>query len=184
MPEPAEKPADKRSKCGRLGLLGERDFAVFYAGYVTSLIGSTMSRVALTFAVLGSGGSAAGLGYVSAASVVPLVLFMLGGGVVADRLGRRRVMLGADAGRFLVQAGLAATLFLGRPPVWLFVVQAGLLGTAQAFFGPALSGLTPEIAPARRLADANALLGVAQSVAQVTGPALAGVLSRSPARPR
>ncbi|HEY6480590.1 MAG TPA: MFS transporter [Streptosporangiaceae bacterium] len=190
MPEPEKKPAGNRSKFespppatarpggppGRLGLLAERDFAVFYAGYVTSLIGSTMSRVALTFAVLGSGGSAADLGYVSAASVVPLVIFMLGGGVIADRIGRRRVMLGADAGRFLVQAGLAATLFLGRPPVWLFVAQAGLLGTAQAFFGPALSGLTPEIAPAARLADANALLGVAQSIAQVTGPALAGVL--------
>jgi MFS family permease len=190
MPEPDKRRAAKRSKCecpggragrlaalaGQLGLLAERDFAVFYAGYVTSLIGSTMSRVALTFAVLGSGGSAADLGYVSAASVVPQVIFMLGGGVLADRLGRRRVMLGADAGRFVVQAGLAAALLLGRPPVWLFVLQAGLLGTAQAFFGPALSGLTPQIAPARRLTDANALLGVAQSIAQVTGPALAGVL--------
>jgi MFS family permease len=183
MPDPQENPPARRSKCerpwlaaGRLGLLAERDFAVFYAGYVTSLIGSTMSRVALTFAVLGSGGSAADLGYVSAASVLPQVIFMLGGGVLADRLGRRRVMLGADAGRFVVQAGLAAALFLGRPPVWLFALQAGLLGTAQAFFQPALSGLTPQIAPARRLTDANALLGVAQSIAQVTGPALAGVL--------
>jgi MFS family permease len=193
MSEPEEKPPDQHSKCarqpiltghlgwprplaGRLGLLAERDFAVFYAGYVTSLFGSTMSRIALTFAVLDSGGSAADLGYVSAASVVPLVIFMLGGGVLADRLGRRRLMLGADASRFAIQAGLAAVLFLGRPPVWLFALQAGLLATAEAFFRPALGGLTPQIAPDRRLADANALLGVAQSAAQIAGPALAGVL--------
>jgi MFS family permease len=183
MPEPEEKHAVKRSKCtrrplraGRLGVLAERNFAVFYTGYATSLVGSAMSRIALTFALLGSGGSAADLGYVSAASVVPQVVFMLGGGVLADRLGRRRVMLGADAGRFVIQASLAAALFLGRPPVWLFALLAGLLGSAAAFFEPALSGLPPQLAPAGRLADANALLGVAQSAAQVAGPALAGVL--------
>jgi MFS family permease len=183
MPESPEKPPEQRSKrgwqrirAGRLGVLAKRDFGIFFAGYATSLLGSAMSRIALTFAVLASGGSAADLGYVFAAGVVPQVLFMLGGGVLADRLGRRRVMLGADTTCLIVQAGLAAALFLSRPGVWLFGAAAGLLGVAEAFFGPALSGLTPEIAPARRLADANALLGVAQSAAQVCGPALAGVL--------
>jgi MFS family permease len=183
MPEPAPKPAAKRSAYqrrrilpGRLSLLAERDFAIFYTGYATSLLGSAMSQIALTFAVLGSGGSAADLGYVFAAAVVPQVIFMLGGGVLADRLGRRPVMLGADAGRLVIQASLAAALFLGRPPVWLFAVLAGLLGAAEAFFDPALGGLTPQIAPAARLGDANALLGVAQSAARVGGPALAGVL--------
>ena len=183
MPEPETNPLVNRSKCGRpriragrLGVLAERNFGIFYAGYVTSLLGSSMAQVALTFAVLGSGGSAADLGYVFAASVVPEVIFMLGGGVLADRLGRRRVMLGSDTARFAVQAGLAAALFLGRPPVWLLALLAGMLGPAQAFFGPSLAGLTPQIAPARRLADANALLGVAQSVAGVAGPGLAGLL--------
>jgi MFS family permease len=97
MPEPEDEPAASRSKSrrqrlrsGRLGVLAQRDFAVFYTGYVTSLLGSAMSQIALTFAVLLSGGSAADLGYVYAASVVPQVVFMLGGGVLADRLGRRR----------------------------------------------------------------------------------------------
>jgi MFS family permease len=183
MPEPEDEPAASRSKSrrqrlrsGRLGVLAQRDFAVFYTGYVTSLLGSAMSQIALTFAVLLSGGSAADLGYVYAASVVPQVVFMLGGGVLADRLGRRRVMLGADASALVIQASLAAALFAGRPPVWLFAVLAGLLGSADAFFGPALSGLTPEIVTAGRLADANALLGVAQAAARIAGPALAGVL--------
>ena len=63
----------------RLGPLTERNFRVFYAGYATSLLGTSMSRIALTFAVLDNGGGAADLGYVFAANVVPQVLVMLGG---------------------------------------------------------------------------------------------------------
>jgi len=84
---------------------------------VTSLLGSAMSTVAVTFAVLGEGGTAADLGYVFAAGVIPQVLFMLGGGVLADRLGRRKVMLGADGARLVAQALLAAALFTAVPPI-------------------------------------------------------------------
>ncbi len=135
-----------------------------------------MSTVALAFAVLDGGGSAADLGYVFAAGVVPQVAFMLGGGVVADRIGRRPVMLAADLLRFAVQATLAVALLTSAPPIWLFVLLEGLLGTGEAFFTPALTALTPDIAPPARLSDANALLGVAQSAARVTGPAAAGIL--------
>ncbi len=174
-----EKPADALGSGrtgGRLGLLRHRDFRLFYAGYSTSLLGSAMSAVAVTFAVLGSGGSAADLGYVFAAGVIPQVLFMLGGGVLADRLGRRKVMLGADAARLSAQGILAAALLLAVPPIWLIVALSAVLGAGEAFFTPALGGLTPAIAPRDRLADANALLGVAQSATKVIGPALAGVL--------
>src|SRR5215475_2407000 len=82
----------------------QRDFRVFYIGYTTSLLGTAMSRIAPTFAVLDSGGSAADLGYVFAASVFPQVLVMLGGGVLADRIGRRPLMLVTDTGRLVVQA--------------------------------------------------------------------------------
>ena len=158
------------------GVLRERNFRRFYAGYVTSRLGSSMSTVALAFAVLDGGGNAADLGYVFAAGVVPQVLFMLGGGVIADRRGRRPVMLAADAVRFTAAAALAAALFAGPPPIWLFIVLEALLGTGEAFFTPALSALTPDIAPPARLSDANALLGLAQSVTGITGPALAGIL--------
>ncbi len=157
-------------------MLREPNFRRFYVGYVTSLFGTSMSTVALAFAVLDGGGSAADLGYVFAAGVVPQVAFMLGGGVVADRLGRRPVMLAADLVRFAVQAALAAALLTSAPPIWLFVLLEGLLGTGEAFFAPSLTALTPDIAPPARLSDANALLGVAQSAARVTGPAAAGIL--------
>jgi MFS family permease len=157
-------------------VLRHQDFRRFYIGYATSLLGSAMATVALIFAVLGSGGSAADLGYVFAAGVIPQVLFMLGGGVLADRLGRRKVMLGADAARFFAQGVLAGALLVAVPPIWLIVALSAVLGTGEAFFTPALGGLTPAITPPGTIGDANALLGVAQSMAKVIGPALSGIL--------
>src|SRR5262249_33251343 len=106
----------------RLAPLRERNFRRFYAGYVTSLLGTSMSGVAIIFAVLGSGGTATDLGYVAAAGIVPQVAFILAGGGLADRLGRRPVMLCADALPCCAPAALAAALFLRRPPLWLFIL--------------------------------------------------------------
>jgi MFS family permease len=157
-------------------LLADTGFRRFYLGYVTSLLGSAMAEIALTFAVLDCGGTAADLGYVFAASVVPQVIFMITGGVAADRLGRRRVMLVTDTARLVVQAVLAVVLFATVPPVWVFIVLSALLATGQGFFAPALGGLAPDLVPRARLADANALTGVARAATRVAGPALAGTL--------
>jgi hypothetical protein len=83
-----------RSKSARLALLAERDFRTFYAGYATSLLGSAMSEIALTFAVLDSGGTAADLGYVFAAAAV-LPQDGIGGGV-CDPQQRRRARHAGD----------------------------------------------------------------------------------------
>jgi MFS family permease len=157
-------------------VLTERNFRRFYTGYVTSLLGTSMSTVAIAWAVLDSGGSPTALGLVFAASVVPQVLLLAFAGAVADRLGRRRVMLAADVLRCGAQACLAAALFAGRPAIWLFVLLAWLGGSGQAFFSPALSALTVEIAPSDQLGNANALYGLATSVTRIVGPALSGVL--------
>ncbi|HEX4289948.1 MAG TPA: MFS transporter, partial [Trebonia sp.] len=152
---------------GRLGPLAGRNFRRFYVGYATSMLGTSMSAVAIAFAVLASGGTATSLGVVFAANIVPMVAFMLGGGVLADRLGRRPVMLTADAARCAAQGALAATLFLGRPHLWLLVVAAFVVGTGNAFFQPALSGLPVQLAPRDQLGNANALFGMVQPAAQV-----------------
>jgi predicted MFS family arabinose efflux permease len=157
-------------------VLRERNFRRFFVGYVTSLSGTSMSSIAVAFAVLDGGGSPSDLGYVFAAGIVPQVLFMLGGGVIADRLGRRPVMLTADAVRCCSQGALAVAILLGHPPIWMFMLLAAAVGTGDAFFGPALSALTVEIAPRDDLGSANALLGLGQSVARIGGPALAGIL--------
>jgi hypothetical protein len=157
-------------------VLAEPNFRRFYIGYTTSLLGTAMSTVAIAFAVLGSGGTATGLGIVFTANIVPMIAFMLGGGVIADRLGRRPVMLTADVARFLAQSALAAAVFLGHPDIWLFAGMALIVGTGNALFMPAQNGLTVELAPRDQLGNANALFGMAQPAAQVAGPALAGVL--------
>jgi MFS family permease len=153
-----------------------KSFLLFLAGYSASQLGTAMSAVAIAFAVLDSGGTPTGLGVVLAANIVPMIAFLLGGGVLADRLGRRPVMLAADATRFLAQGGLACALLLGHPGITVFAVAAFCVGTGNAFFSPALSGLTVQIADRERLQDANALLGMAQPAARVAGPALAGIL--------
>jgi MFS family permease len=171
------RPTGRGGRLGRrLGPLTERNFLVFFTGYSTSLLGSAMAAVALTFAVLDSGGGPADLGYVLAADVVPQVAVMLGGGVLADRVGRRPVMLTTDSVRLAVQGTLATLLFTGHPAIWTFVLLAALLGTGEGFFNPALGGLRAEIAPREKLPDANALLGVVQSGSGIIGPALAGSL--------
>jgi hypothetical protein len=105
-----------------------------------------------------------------------MIAFALGGGAVADRLGRRPVMLAADLVRCAAQGGLAAALLTGCPPLWLFAVAAVAVGAGSAFFEPARSGLPVQLVPPGRLGDANALLAVAGPAAQIAGPALAGVL--------
>jgi hypothetical protein len=161
---------------GKLGVLAGRDFRRFYVGYSASLIGTAMSSVAIAFAVLGNGGTATDLGVVFAANIVPMVGLMLGGGAIADRLGRRPAMLAADVARCAAQCVLAVALQVGHPRLWLFTAAALVVGTGNAFFQPALAGLPVQLAPRGRLGDVNALLAVAEPAAQIAGPALAGIL--------
>jgi MFS family permease len=160
----------------RVGILAERNFRRFYTGFVTSLLGSSMSTVAIAWAVLDSRVSATGLGLVFTATVVPQVLLLPLAGAIADRLGRRRVMIAADVLRCAAQAALAVALAIGRPPLWLFVLLAWLGGMGTAFFTPALTALTVEIAPRDQLGNANSLYGLAGSATRIAGPALGGVL--------
>jgi MFS family permease len=160
----------------RAVLLAHRNFVIFLVGYTTSLLGTAMASIALTFAVLDNGGTAFDLGVVFAANVVPQVLVMLGGGVLADRLGRRPVMLITDASRTAVQATLGTVLFAGRPAIWLIAVLTALRSVGEGFFTPSLGGLKVEITPTALLTEGNAILGIANSATAIAGPALAGVL--------
>ncbi|WP_030275646.1 MFS transporter [Streptomyces sp. NRRL B-24484] len=162
---------------GRPSLLREPAFRRYWLGRTTSLLGSAMASVAVAFAVLGSGGDGTALGAVMAARILPVVLVLPVGGIVADRLGARRTALAADALRCAVQAALAALLITDRPPVWGTAALVALWGIGEGFSLPALAALVPALVrdPAR-LADANSLLGLARSTTTVAGPALAGLL--------
>lgn len=159
-----------------LGALGERDFRRYLVGRTTSFVGTGMLPVALSFAVLGRGGSVGDVGLVLGAETLPLVLFLLVGGVVADRWNRRAVMVLADLARAGAQGALAAWILLGRPPLWGFLVLEAVVGTGMAFYTPAMTGLIPEVASPEHLHQANSLNGMAEWVGSLVGPALAGVL--------
>ncbi|MCG6497206.1 MFS transporter [Kitasatospora sp. A2-31] len=170
-------PARRTRLRSRLSVLGEHDFRWFFVGYATSLFGSSMAPVAVAFAVLDGGGSGTDLGWVMAARILPIVLVMAAGGVAADRLGSRRVMLAADVLRCGVQGVFAAALAAGQAPVWAVVGLVAVWGLGEGVFLPALGALVPGLVTRKeRLGDANALLGLARSVSMVAGPALAGVL--------
>ncbi|GLW10376.1 MFS transporter [Microtetraspora sp. NBRC 13810] len=168
----------------RLSPLADRNLRLYFAGAATSLLGSSMSALAVVFAVLHAGGGQSDLGYVMAARIVPIVAFMLVGGVVADRFGPRRVLLAADVLQCVTQAAFAAALLLGRPPIWTFFVFVAIWGIGEGFAMPARGALVPGVVAWGRqydgkLRDANALYGLAQSAATVAGPALAGLLVAS-----
>ncbi|WP_030671163.1 MFS transporter [Streptomyces sp. NRRL B-1347] len=160
----------------RFAVFRDRDFSVFFVGYVTSNLGTSMASVALAFAVLHNDGSPTDLSLVLAARIVPMVLLLLGGGVLGDRLPRRLVMLVADSVRALSQGALAVLLLIGPVPLWVVLTLAACGGVGEALFRPSFDGLVPQLAPKDRLPEANSLLGMAQSAASVGGPALAGVL--------
>ncbi|MEK6275363.1 MAG: MFS transporter [Actinomycetota bacterium] len=160
------------------GALRERQFRLLWVGQATSTLGDGLVPVALSFAVIGTlDRSATALGVVLAAHILPLVLFVLVGGVWADRLPRQMVMLVSDVIRCAVQATLAVLLLSGAAELWHLVVLIAIYGTAESFFQPAATGLVPATISPQRLQQANALLGLSRSIAFVLGPALAGVIA-------
>ena len=150
-------------------------FRLLFWGQALSVMGDRITPVAIAFAVLGLG-SATDLGVVLAAGGIPFALFALAGGVWADRVGRRRVMLASDIVRAVSQTATAVLLLTGTAEVWMLAVLAFVYGTAAALFMPALIGLIPQTVRPARLQEANALLSLTRSIASVAGPAVAGVL--------
>lgn len=155
--------------------LRERNFRLLFIGQTASQVGNGMAPVALVFAVLAHGTSS-DVGFVLSAETVPLVVLLLVGGVVADRMSRRVLMLEADALRAMAECALGLWILLGRPPLWGFMVLAALLGVGQAFFNPALTGIFPQMLGDELLQRGNALSGISSSGGFIVGPAIAGVI--------
>ena len=156
--------------------LRERQFRLLFTGQLVSLLGDAITGVALAFAVLDLTGSATDLGYVFAAKTIPLVGFLLVGGVFADRLPRRAVMLAADVARFCTQGTVALLILTHNAHIWEIVVLQAISGTASAFFNPASTGLTPMTVSPERLQQANALRGLSMASTGIIGSVISGAL--------
>lgn len=163
------------SYLGDLGLLRDRRFALLLTARTISMLGSSFAPVALAFGVLGlPGATASTLSVVLTAEALPMLVFMLVGGVIADRLPRQRVMM---AGEFLMAAGwfaLAVMMLTGWTPLPALSAAAALAGIATAITFPALTGIIPEVVPTDRLQTGNALLALGANASRVLGAVLGG----------
>ena len=157
-------------------VLRHRDFRYLWLGHTASALGDRIVVVALALFVIDLTGSPTDLGLVLAAHSIPLIGFLLLGGVWADRLPRQRVMIASDVVRGALHALLAVLILTEVVQVWHIVVIEALFGTAEAFFKPAFSGLVPQTVPEEQVQEASALTGFVNNVSEFLGPALATAL--------
>lgn len=153
----------------------DRRFALLFSARTISVLGTSFAPVALAFGVLEiPGATATTLSVVLAAEAVPMVAFMLVGGVIADRFPRQRVMMIGEAMNAVAWACLAVMLLTGWTPLPVLAVAAAVSGVATAVLYPALTGIIPDVVPVERLQTANALLGLGANSSRVTGLVLSG----------
>ena len=156
--------------------LREPAFRQQYFSRTISQLGSALAPVAMAFGVLEATGSAAALGLVLAAFGVPQLVFMLAGGVWADRIPRQRLMMLADGVRFLTQTTFGVLLLTHHARLWELVVLQAVTGTAAAFSFPASMGLTRDTVGPDQLQAANGLLALTRDLTFTVGPLVAGTV--------
>lgn len=152
------------------------NYRLWFTGQLISLAGSWMQTTAQGFLVFELTGSPAYLGIVGFAAGVPSWLFMLYGGVVADRLPRRTLLVITQTAMMLLAFVLAGLTFAGLVQPWQIVVLAFGVGVANAFDAPARQSFVLEMVEREHLTNAIALNSTMFQAATVVGPAIAGVL--------
>ncbi len=155
-----------------LQALQHRPFALLWAGQVTSRLGDSIYTIALAWWVLKETGSAFTMSTVVLAAFAPMLLFVLVGGVLGDRVSRLRVMFAADVIRGGVALVLAMMAAAGLLELWVLYAGSVVFGFAQAFFQPAYVAVVPELTPEELLPSANALTALSMQLATVVGPAI------------
>jgi MFS family permease len=155
--------------------LGYRDFRVLWLGACTSSIGTWMQKVAQSWLVLEITDSASYLALDAFLGELPILLFTLIGGVVADRRDRRRLLLASQVVQMISAFSLAILVVGGWVHIWHVLALSFLSGCAQAFGGPAYQSLVPSLVHKEHLPNAVALNSIQFNIARVIGPLLAGV---------
>jgi predicted MFS family arabinose efflux permease len=153
-----------------------RNYTLLTAAAVATNLGSQGALIASAFAVLDIGGDGGDVGLVAAARTLPLVLFLLIGGAVADRLPRHRVMVAANTLNCVSQAAFATLVIAGEPRLWQMMMLSALGGTGQAFFNPAAEGMLMSSVSGPQASRAFAMFRMAMHGAGLGGAALGGAM--------
>ncbi|MFB7518132.1 MFS transporter [Streptomyces sp. NPDC056144] len=154
--------------------LWNRNFRLFFTARAVAVFGEGMVPVAFAAGLLGAGHPGSTVGYALGGWTAAFALFVLFGGVLADRFTARRMMILADLLRLPASGVLAVTFTLGSPPLWAVYALSVLSGMGAALFQPGVASTIPRIAP--DVQRANAVLRVAEALMTMAGPAAAGVL--------
>ncbi|HEV3217244.1 MAG TPA: MFS transporter [Vicinamibacterales bacterium] len=154
--------------------LQHRDFRVLWFGACTSSIGTWMQSLAENWLVLSLTASAFYLGLDAFLQQLPIMLFTLIGGVIADRHDRRQTLMASQWVQLASAATLALLVYSGVVHIWHILALSFLTGCAQAFGGPAYQSLIPSLVGKKDLTNAIALNSIQFNVARMIGPLLAG----------
>ena len=157
-----------------------RDFRLLYTSRTITGLGTQATEVALLVQARQLTGSTFAVGLLGAVEVVPLVVFGLYGGVLADRFDRRRLMVWCEATLGVCAALLMLNALAARPMVWLLYVVAGLMMASAALQRPSLEASVPRVVPRDQLVAAGALMSMSMNVNVIAGAALGGVLAAGP----
>jgi len=166
---------DVRSDNSSAGPLTGREFRWFFVGRTVSSLGSSMTPVALAFAVLQLTNSTRYLSYILSAEMIPMVSLLIVGGGIADRYRRDRLLVITNIICGISQSGIAACVLTGRP-IWLLIPLAFINGTSQAFISPSMRGIIPQLVDASAVQKANSLVSSFLNAARIFGPSIAGIL--------
>ncbi|MGW3088371.1 MFS transporter [Streptomyces sp. NPDC001108] len=151
-------------------------FRRFLLANLVSTTGSAMAPLALAYAVIGQGGGAGSLGTVLATNSVPTIVFLLAGGVLADRFSRSRILFLGNLLAALAQGALAALVATGHATTASIASCGFVSGVAAAFTAPAAVGVVGQLVAAEQLLRANALVRLPNNAVKVLGPVAAGVI--------
>jgi MFS family permease len=156
--------------------LGVRDYRLLFQGNAVTSAGFWMQQAALGWLVLGLTDSPFYLGVASFARSFPMLVVSPFGGVIADRLDRRRVMIATQAAQLVLTAALAVLVLLGVVAIWHVLVASFLMGVAVSIHVPARQALIPVLVGKARLVNALALYSMSLNASRIVGPALAGAM--------
>ena len=158
-------------------LRGHRGFTGLALSRFISNVGNGVSPIALAYGVLNlPNATGRDLSIVMAARFVPLLAFMLLGGVIADRFQRNRLVGGSDMLGSFLAATSAVSLIAGFSSTWLLALMGALFGILNAIWWPAMSGVLPEILPKEKLQEGNAVIGLMTNIGYIIGTLAGGIL--------
>lgn len=159
-----------------LAAMQDRNFRWFFLARAITMIAGSMSSIALAFAVLEIDNDARSLSFVLAAFTISNIVFVLFGGVIADRLPRALIIQACYVVDILSIGTIAALLLTGTATIPLLIVLSIVNGASTAFVLPAMQGIIPQLTTPEHLQQANAMLSFVRSAVTIGGPIIAGVL--------